>query len=70
MSTTIFEQIKKINECGQEYWSARDLMAPLGYSRWENFENAIDKAKISCESAKQAISDHFRDAAKTISIEK
>jgi len=25
MTNNIFEQIKKINEYGQEYWSARDL---------------------------------------------
>ncbi|MDP3918141.1 MAG: hypothetical protein Q8Q30_03140 [Candidatus Woesebacteria bacterium] len=29
----IFEQIKKVNEHSQEYWSARDLMPLLGYSR-------------------------------------
>lgn len=70
MDNTIFEQIKKINEYGQEYWSARDLMRHLGYSRWENFENAISRAKTSCKSAKQAVSDHFRGVTKTIPMPK
>jgi DNA-damage-inducible protein D len=64
----IFEQIKKVNEFGQEYWSARDLMPLLGYSRWENFEVAISRAKTSCKSSKQPIEDHFRDATKMILI--
>ncbi len=24
-------------EDGVEYWLARDLMEPMGYTRWENF---------------------------------
>lgn len=38
-----------INEV--ECWSARELQSILGYSRWENFANAIDKAKKSCETS-------------------
>ena len=53
-----------------EFWYARDLQHLLGYNRWENFENAILKAKISCETAKQKVSDHFRDVTKTISMPK
>jgi DNA-damage-inducible protein D len=30
---------------GIECWSARELQEILGYSRWENFYNAIEKAK-------------------------
>lgn len=28
-----------------ECWSARELQKLLGYSKWENFSNVIDKAK-------------------------
>ena len=27
-----------------EFWFARDLMEPLGYARWENFQTAIQRA--------------------------
>jgi len=37
---------------GVEFWYARELQILLGYDRWENFENAINKAKIACENAK------------------
>jgi len=68
MTNNLFEQIKKINKYGQEYWSARDIMSPLGYARWENFEEAIVRAKESCKNSKQAVSDHFRDVTKMVYI--
>ncbi len=33
----IFEEIKHIDEKGNEYWEARELMPLLGYSKWEDF---------------------------------
>ncbi len=51
-----------------EFWYARELQAVLGYDRWENFKNAIDKAIISCKSAGVNISDHFRDVTKMVPI--
>ncbi|MBU2578868.1 DNA damage-inducible protein D, partial [Patescibacteria group bacterium] len=47
---------------GVEFWYARELQGLLGYNKWSNFENVIDKAKIACETAKQKVSDHFADA--------
>ncbi len=64
----IFEQIKKINEHGQEFWSARDLMIPLGYSEWRKFEGVIERAKKACKNSGQEIDDHFGGAAKMIKI--
>ncbi|MFA4843319.1 MAG: hypothetical protein WC632_00010 [Candidatus Margulisiibacteriota bacterium] len=68
MTENIFEQIKKTNEYGKEYWSARELMAPLGYGRWENFEEAVSRAKESCKNSGQGVSDHFRDVTKMVPI--
>ena len=68
MTNNIFEEIKKINEHWKEFWSARDLMIPLGYIRWENFEVAISRAKESCKNSKQNLDDHFRDVTKMVSI--
>ena len=39
----MFEDIKHIDENGNEYWSARELMPLLEYSKWERFSNAIFK---------------------------
>lgn len=53
-----------------EYWRARDLMPLLGYSRWENFNNAIQRAMESCETSGINVSDHFRDVTKMIELAK
>ncbi|WP_008587648.1 BRO family protein [Niabella soli] len=55
---------------GVECWSARELQPILGYSRWENFSNALDKARKSCEAAGEAVTDHFRDVTKMIELAK
>jgi DNA-damage-inducible protein D len=53
-----------------EFWYARDLQGVLGYDRWENFKNAIDKAIISCESTGGNALDHFRYVTKMIGLGK
>lgn len=53
-----------------ECWSARELQALLGYSKWENFEKVIVKAKESCSNAGENIEDHFPDVRKTIPMPK
>jgi len=68
MNISIFEQIKETNKHGQEYWSARDLMTPLGYVEWRKFEGTIERAKEACKNSAQPIEDHFAGAAKMIKI--
>jgi len=55
---------------GIECWSAREMQTLLGYSKWENFEKVIQKAKESCLNAGENISDHFPDLRKTIPMPK
>ena len=53
---------------GFECWSARDLQTIFGYAQWRNFENAIDKAKITCETTGNKVSDHFADVSKMVEL--
>ncbi len=53
-----------------EFWFARDLMEPLGYARWENFQTAIQRAIESCETTGYLAEDHFRGVTKMIEIGK
>ncbi|MCL2491354.1 MAG: DNA damage-inducible protein D [Coriobacteriia bacterium] len=50
-----------------EYWYARDLMGLLGYSQWRNFEEAIKRAIMSCESTEIPVENHFADVSKMVS---
>lgn len=59
-----------IPEEGIEFWFARDLMEPLGYARWENFQTAINRAIESCETTGYSADDHFRGVTKMIEIGK
>lgn len=60
-----FEEIKHIDEHGQEYWLARELQEVLGYAKWQNFENIIDKAKESCRNSGFSTLECFTDISKT-----
>ena len=33
-----------------EYWKARELQNLLGYSKWQNFSDVINKAILSCKN--------------------
>lgn len=46
-----FEDLKKVNEHGAEYWSARELQPLLGYTQWRRFEEAIKRAVTSCKQS-------------------
>ncbi len=63
MTNNIFENIKKLNEHGQEFWSARDLYKFLWYSEYWKFLPAIERAKKACENSNQDISLHFADVS-------
>lgn len=51
---------------GMECWSARQLQELLGYSKWQNFTNILDRAKESCQGAGEVVYDHFTDVSKLI----
>lgn len=66
----LFEQFESI-ACeyqGVECWSARELCTLLGYAQWRNFELAIAKAKVACESAGGDIAYHFADVSKMVEL--
>ena len=58
--------VQRADAEGIEFWFARDLQAPLGYARWENFQTAIQRAMESCEASGHAALDHFRGVTKLI----
>lgn len=63
-----FEDIKHLDENGVEFWSARDLFPLLGYSRWESFDEVIQRSIKSAENAGQKKENHFRQLTKMVEI--
>lgn len=63
-----FEDLKKLNEHGAEFWSARELQPLLGYSQWRRFEEAISRAVISCRKSGNNPEYHFVGAGKMIEL--
>ena len=61
-----FEDLKKINPHGAEYWTARELQSLLGYKQWRSFEKAIQKAVTSCKQSGNDPGYHFARARKMI----
>ncbi len=67
-ATSTFERIKRVNERGGEFWSARELSRVLEYSDFRNFITVINKARQACINSGRAISDHFVDLTEMVGI--
>jgi len=61
-----FEDIKKLNKEGIEYWSARELSGVLEYKQWRNFAKVIDRAKLACQNSGRNIDDDFAEVSKIV----
>lgn len=68
ISYNTFEEIKHIDENGNEYWLARELQVALEYKKWQKFMNVIENAKIACEQSKFIIDNHFTQVGKMVDI--
>jgi len=64
----IFENIKHIDKNKTRFWYARELMPLLGYKKWYNFLNVIDKAKENCKSMDINAEDHFIEIGNMVQI--
>ncbi|MDD2500352.1 MAG: DNA damage-inducible protein D [Geobacter sp.] len=63
-----FEQIRRTNDAGNEYWSSRDFAKVLDYSDYRNFEQVIEKARTACFNSGQRIDDHFVDVTEMVEL--
>lgn len=65
---TIFEQIRQIDEQGNEFWSARTMAKALEYSEYRHFQPVIERAKEACVNSGQELTDHFEDILEMVPI--
>lgn len=57
--SSLFEQIKQIDEFGNEFWYARQLAKILEYTDFRNFTAVINKAKEACAKSGYEVSEHL-----------
>ena len=67
-TNSTFENIKHIDEYGNEYWFARELQIVLDYKEWRKFVGVIEKAKDTCNNSNINVYDHFVEADKMVNI--
>ena len=65
INNNIFDTIKHVDDYGNEYWLARELMILLGYSKWENFHKVIKNAITACKNSNYNVSECFPEVRKT-----
>ena len=65
---SVFENIKHIDDDGNEYWLARELQEVLGYSQWRRFSDTINRAKKACENSGFSANDQFVEVGKMVNI--
>ncbi len=58
---SVFEQIKEVDENGNEFWGARKLSKILEYTDFRNFQSVIAKAKEACKNSGQEPLHHIVD---------
>ena len=66
----VFEQIKRQDAQGNDYWSARDMAKVLKYSEYRHFLPVIERAKEACTNSGQQTADHFEDILEMIGLGK
>jgi DNA-damage-inducible protein D len=64
----LFEQIKQIDENGDEFWMARQFAKVLDYTDFRNFIGVINKAVEACSKSGQQVEDHIVEANEMVSI--
>ena len=63
-----FEEIKQIDQDGNEFWYARELAKLLGYSDFRNFQNVIAKAKEACINSGFNPDDHLVEITEVVKV--
>ncbi|MFJ1461778.1 BRO family protein [Nocardia sp. N2S4-5] len=59
-----FDHIKRTRADGSEYWSARELMPLMGYSRWQHFDVPIKRAMKTAENQAHDLTSNFTGSRK------
>jgi DNA-damage-inducible protein D len=65
---TPFEEIRRTDPAGNEFWSSRDFAKVIGYVNYRHFEAVITKAKTACVNSGQQVANHFVGSDQMVEI--
>ncbi|NEP60361.1 MAG: hypothetical protein F6K31_25720 [Symploca sp. SIO2G7] len=63
-----FDAIRHEDEQGNEYWTATELLALLGYKTWKRQKETVERAIISCQNNKADSALHFVEVVQMAQI--
>jgi hypothetical protein len=65
-----FEQIRRLDAYGREYWTGRELQPLMEYSQWRDFAAVISKARdaVALVQDERAAQNHFAETRNMVSI--
>ena len=63
-----FEEIRHVDDDGNEYWYARELQQILGYKEWRYFSAVIEKAQVACSQSNNNINSNFGVNTKIVKV--
>jgi hypothetical protein len=64
-----FERIKKRDEKGLEYWTSRELCNALGYSTYQKFNRALNKAIAIANKKGCNTTEHFSPTIEIVKLD-
>lgn len=63
-----FEELRQMDNDGNEFWLARPLAKVLDYSEYRHFLPVIQRAREACAKSRQSVADHFEDILEMVDI--
>ena len=63
-----FDQIKKLEEDGQEYWTSRELCNALGYSTYQKFTRILNKSIVVANGRGMKTAGHFNQTVEMVKL--
>lgn len=59
-----FDSLRQLDDFGNEFWSARDLMPHLAYAQWKNFEVPLGRAMVAARNQGHSVEANFSRSRK------
>jgi DNA-damage-inducible protein D len=63
-----FDQLKQVDEAGEEYWLATEVLKLLGYQTWRRIKDTVERAKISARNTGVEEGLHFVEVVQMAQI--